>query len=106
MFFLIRMAFWFSLVLLALPFDAAPDGSGRAGVGPIQALTAAGEAVGDLSGLCERKPDVCETGISAMHTVTARALKTARLAAEMLDEADPAAKPDALTTTGSVPPSE
>lgn len=103
MFFLIRMAFWFSLVLLALPFDTASDDpSGQASVSPIQALVAAGEAVGDLSGLCERKPDVCETGKSAMHTVTVRALKTARIAAEMLDESDPAAQPDTKTTTGSV----
>lgn len=106
MFFLIRMAFWFSLVLLALPFDTAPDGSGKTGVGPIQALTAAGEVVSDLSGLCERKPDVCETGMSAMHTVTVRAIKTAKIAAEMLDETDPAAMPDKLTTTGSVVPAE
>ncbi|ODT31603.1 MAG: hypothetical protein ABS35_04440 [Kaistia sp. SCN 65-12] len=101
MFFLIRMAFWFSLVLLALPFDTAPDASGRPDVGPIQALTAAREAVSDLSGLCERKPDVCETGVSAMHTVTVRAIRTAKIAAEMLDEADPATNPDELATTGS-----
>lgn len=108
MFFLIRMAFWFSLVLLALPFDTAPEASGQAGterpasVGPIQALAAAREAVSDLSGLCERKPDVCETGVSAMRTVTVRAIKTAKFAAEMLDETDPATGPDTLTTTGSV----
>ncbi|MGB3644853.1 MAG: DUF5330 domain-containing protein [Mesorhizobium sp.] len=102
MFFLIRMAFWFSLVLLALPFDTASDPSGQQSVSPIQALVAAREAVGDLSGLCERKPDVCETGKSAMHTVTVRAIKTARIAAEMLDESDPVAQPDTRTTTGSV----
>lgn len=102
MFFLIRMAFWFSLVLLALPFDSAPDTSGTPSVGPIQALVAAREAVGDISGLCERKPDVCETGRSAMQTVTVRAIKTARLAAEMLDESDADARPDTATATGSV----
>jgi hypothetical protein len=103
MFFLIRMAFWFSLVLLALPFDKAPDASDEPSVGPIQALVAAREAVGDISGLCERKPEVCETGVSAMHTVTTRAIRTAKLAAEMLDESTPAAEPDTATTTGSVP---
>lgn len=102
MFFLIRMAFWFSLVLLALPFDSGTDTSGQASVSPIQALVAAREAVGDISGLCERKPEVCETGKSAMHTVSVRALKTARLAAEMLDENDTAAQADIATTTGSV----
>lgn len=103
MFFLIRMAFWFSLVLLALPFDTVTDPEGQPSVSPIQALVAAGEAVGDISGLCERKPEVCETGKSAMHTVTVRAIKTAKIAAEMLDESDPAAQPDTKTTTSSLP---
>ncbi|RVD28877.1 hypothetical protein EN742_35310, partial [Mesorhizobium sp. M4A.F.Ca.ET.020.02.1.1] len=59
--FLIRMAFWFSLVLLALPLNVGTDEAGHETVGPIQALFAAREAVGDIAGICERKPDVCET---------------------------------------------
>ncbi|MDG4854662.1 MULTISPECIES: DUF5330 domain-containing protein [unclassified Mesorhizobium] len=96
--FLIRMAFWFSLVLLALPLSVGPDEDGREAVGPIQALFAAREAVGDIAGICERKPDVCETGKSAMHTITVRAKETAKIAAAMLDDqqsektAAPAAK--------------
>lgn len=102
MVFLIRMAFWFSLVLLALPLTVGPDESGRESVGPIQALFAAREAVGDIAGICERKPDVCETGKSAMHTITARAKETAKIAAAMLDDKSTAG-PDTSTTTGSVP---
>ena len=41
MFFLIRMAFWFSLVLLALPLSVGSDEPGQESVGPIQALFAA-----------------------------------------------------------------
>jgi len=48
-----------------------------------------------------RKPEVCETGRTAMHTIAVRARETARIAAEMLDSGDGAALPDA-TTTGSV----
>lgn len=102
MVFLIRMAFWFSLVLLALPLAVGPDESGRESVGPIQALFAAREAVGDIAGICERKPDVCETGKSAMHTITARAKETAKIAAAMLDDKSTAG-PDTSTMTGSVP---
>ena len=102
MFFLIRMAFWFSLVLLALPLSVGSDESGHESVGPIQALFAAREAVGDIAGICERKPDVCETGKSAMHTITARAKETAKIAAAMLDDKS-ASGPDTSTTTGSVP---
>ncbi|TPK92029.1 hypothetical protein FJ934_18945 [Mesorhizobium sp. B2-4-12] len=100
MFFLIRMAFWFSLVLLALPLSVGSDEPGQESVGPIQALFAARDAVGDIAGICERKPDVCETGKSAMHTITARAKETAKIAAAMLD--DKPAGPDTSTTTGSV----
>jgi hypothetical protein len=95
--FLIRMAFWFSLVLLALPLNVGSGETGYQSVGPIQALFAAREAVGDIAGICERKPDVCETGKSAMHTITARAKETAKIAAAMLDDKT------AETTTGSVP---
>ncbi|MBZ9755722.1 DUF5330 domain-containing protein [Mesorhizobium sp. ESP6-5] len=101
MFFLIRMAFWFSLVLLALPLGVGSDETGQESVGPIQALFAARDAVGDIAGICERKPDVCETGKSAMHTITARAKETAKIAAAMLD--DKSAGSDTSTMTGSVP---
>ena len=82
--FLIRSAFWFSLVLLALPLNTGTDGTPS--VGAIQAFMAAREAIGDISAICERKPDVCETGKSAMHTVGIRAREAARIAYEMLDE--------------------
>ncbi|MBZ9733378.1 DUF5330 domain-containing protein [Mesorhizobium sp. CA18] len=108
--FLIRMAFWFSLVLLALPLDVGPGENGQQSVGPIQALFAAREAVGDIAGLCERKPDVCETGKSAMYTITVRAKETAKIAAAMIDDqqSGPAGAPEtkvadgSVTTTGSV----
>lgn len=110
MFFLIRAAFWFSLVLLALPFNTVSGDADGQSVGAIQALAAAGEAVSDITGLCQRKPDVCETGMSAMHTVTVRAIQTAKIAASMLDDdsaanAPDTSAPDTATTTGSVPAS-
>ena len=108
--FLIRMAFWFSLVLLALPLSVGPDEAGHESVGPIQALFAAREAVGDIAGLCERKPDVCETGKSAMYTITVRAKETAKIAAAMIDDQqsgqagalETKVADSSVTTTGSV----
>ncbi|RWM18050.1 MAG: hypothetical protein EOR72_05725 [Mesorhizobium sp.] len=110
--FLIRMAFWFSLVLLALPLGVGPGENGQQSVGPIQALFAAREAVGDIAGLCERKPDVCETGKSAMYTISVRAKETAKIAAAMIDDqqSGQAGMPEtkvadgSVTTTGSVAP--
>jgi hypothetical protein len=99
--FLIRTAFWFSLVLLMLPLNIGTDASGRDAVSPLQALLAAREAVGDIAGICERKPEVCETGKSAMHTISTRARETAKIAAEMLDS-EGASGTDA-TATGTIP---
>ena len=115
--FLIRTAFWFSLVLLLLPLGTGPNGENS--VSPLQAIFAAREAVGDLAGICERKPDVCETGKAAMQTIGVRARESARIAYQALDQQfgqpetamqsgqpDMAAQlgqPDTATQTGSVP---
>lgn len=100
--FLIRTAFWFALVLLLLPLGTGPDGESR--VSPLQALFAAREAVGDIVGICERKPEVCETGKAAMQTIGERARESARFAYEVLDEKF--GQPDTATQTGSVPVSD
>ena len=80
MFFLLRAAFWFSLVLLFLPIWPSSQATDDQPVGAIRALSAAQQAVGDLAGICERKPDVCETGKKAVHTITVRAKESARVA--------------------------
>lgn len=98
--FLVRMAFWFSLVLLVLPLDAGDSTTDAPSVGAIQAFLAAREAVGDVTGICERKPEVCETGKSALHTVGVRAREAARIAFEMLDENF--GEPDTATMTGAI----
>jgi len=94
--FLFRMTFWFSLVLLALPLGGGRDENGAPTVGAIEALIAAGGAMTDIAGMCERKPDVCQTGRSALTTIGVRAREASRIAYETLGET-----PDA-TTTGTV----
>jgi hypothetical protein len=111
MWFLIRATFWFSLVLLMLPFGS--DESGNQ-VSPLQALLAARAAVDDFSGICERKPEVCETGKAALHTIGVRAKASAKLAYDMLDDEakdtvvparrPEAPQPDATIKTGTVVP--
>ncbi|MCO5159937.1 MAG: DUF5330 domain-containing protein [Mesorhizobium sp.] len=100
--FLIRCAFWLSLVLLIIPIGGAGDAETDT-VGPIQALVAAREAVGDLGAICERKPDVCVTGKAALHTIGVRAREASRIAFELLDEK--VGEPDA-TITGTVAPAK
>jgi hypothetical protein len=102
--FLIRVTFWFSLVLLALPLDGTGTQNGEHQVNAIEAIIAAGEAMTDIAGMCERKPEVCETGKSAISTIGVRAREVSRIAYESFDQ-----KPDETdsTATGTIPvPSE
>ncbi|MBL8584879.1 MAG: DUF5330 domain-containing protein [Rhizobiaceae bacterium] len=100
--FLIRMTFWFSLVLLLLPLNTGAQ-NGEAPVAPLQALLAARAAVSDIAGICERQPDVCETGASAFHTIAGRAREGTRMVLRYVDEDDTPQVADTQTLTGSVP---
>lgn len=86
MFFLIRMAFWFSLVLLFLPMWPGKEGTGVRPVGAIEAFSAAQRAIGDISRICEREPEVCVTGAAAAQTISVRARDSARVAGAMLEQ--------------------
>jgi hypothetical protein len=98
--FLIKSAFWLSLVLLLIPFDAG-DGTQKADtVGPVTALLAARDAASDIGNICARKPDVCVVGQEALHTIGVRARAGAKLAYEMLDKHFDGS--DASLTTGSI----
>ena len=110
--FIIRSAFWLSLVLLLIPFGSGEDGNT---VSPVQAVFAAKAAIEDLSGMCERKPDVCAVGSAAVHTIGVRAREGARMAYAALggDEhakSDPVAdeiarvEAERIMSTGSVAP--
>ncbi len=103
MFFLLRAAFWFSLVLLMLPLN--PNGqSGEGMVGPIETLFAVRGAVADMRGMCERQPDVCKTGGAALHTIGVRAREAARIGYGLLEDEAPAGL-DETVKTGTVPAS-
>jgi hypothetical protein len=104
----IKCAFWLSLVLLVIPFGN--DGNGGSRVGAVEAFLAARAVIDDMSGLCERRPDACEVGRSALHTIGVRAREGARIAYDMLDEQLREPEADVAATeageplhTGSVP---
>lgn len=101
--FLIKSAFWLSLVLLLIPIGSGDDAQGEPGVGPIEAFMAAQAVMGDVAGFCERKPDACEVGQSALHTIGVRAKESARLAYGMLDEHFSENAAAAPVHTGSIP---
>ncbi len=86
MWFLTKFSVVLCLVLLILPIEPEGYRSTVDRVGPVQAAYAVREAWRDTSGLCERRPDVCETGKAAIAMIGVRAREGARMAYEYLDD--------------------
>jgi hypothetical protein len=61
MFFLLRMAFWLSVICLLLP-SGTKSPSADANIDAKQAVTLASAAVSDVRGFCGRQPDACVAG--------------------------------------------
>ena len=99
--FLIRMAFWFSLVLLVLPLE--PQGMATAASARPGVLCGARGGRRRCAASASASPEVCETGKAAMHTIGVRAREGARIAFEMLDETAPNGP---TATTGSIATSD
>jgi hypothetical protein len=126
MWFLIKAAFWFTVVLVLLPVfhsdEAAVPGaakvtgveqatSARSPADPAvdigQTVSAASEALGYITAICSEKPDVCVKGSEALTALGHRARDGARIAYELLDAQFGGEQPvreagDALMT-GTVP---
>ena len=84
MYTLVKLGFWFGLVLFFMPL-----GNGGAETAPqvsaVEALYAAKDAVEDVRGICDRQPRVCETGSAAFHKIGVTAREGARIAFNYLD---------------------
>lgn len=79
MFFLLRTAFWISVLLMFLPFGAGlksdgPSAQDRASIDGMAALAAAGATISDVSGFCARQPGACDVGQQALKMVGERAV--------------------------------
>ena len=87
MLFLLRVAFWFSLVLLLLPFGTSADSNSKTpAVSPFQAFSAASAAVSDLSQFCTRQPEACVTGSQAAVTIGDKAQAAAGMMLDFLSK--------------------
>ena len=69
--FLLRSAFWLTLVIMLIPADPQTGDAPRVTV--VQAVEAVQATVADLSGFCERNQDVCVTGGAAIQIIGERA---------------------------------
>ena len=86
---LIKGAFWFSLVLVCLPFfdsEAEKNLSGAPQVEATQAFSAAAGAIGYISQMCAQRPDVCQQGSQTIAALGSRAREGALVAYKMLDK--------------------
>ena len=63
--FLIKAAFWLTIVAIFLPTPEQAPKSAAPQVGAIEAVSAAGAALGDMKQFCARQPDACEVGSQA-----------------------------------------
>ena len=61
MFFLLRMAFWLTVVCVLLP-GGSKSTSPEVQIDATQAASLAGAAVSDVRGFCDRQPDACVVG--------------------------------------------
>lgn len=103
MFFLLRVAFWLSLVILLIPADpqiAAERSSGHE-VGTFEAIDAAHSTWEDVKGFCGRNPTACDVGRVAADTFAAKARTGVRWVQRQLD--GPEATDRAPLVTGSTP---
>src|ERR1700709_1533113 len=75
MFFLIRMAFWLSVVLVLLPSGGATQTAAApsAEIGAVEAVSAASATVGDMRRFCTRQPEACALGSQAAGALRPRA---------------------------------
>ena len=69
--FLFRAAFWLAVVVLLLPGDPN-TGTEAPRVSAMQALVATRSAIADFSTFCDRNPDTCATGSTAVQVFASK----------------------------------
>jgi hypothetical protein len=84
MFFLLRVAFWLSIVLVLMPSGAPQPNAPKIDAG--DAVSAAFAAVSDMGSFCERQPEACEVGGKAAIAFGQRAQAGAKFLFEVLSD--------------------
>lgn len=76
--FLIRTAFWLSLVILLIPADPQSN-TPAPRVSMLEAFSSVRTAAADFSNFCKRNADVCATGAAAFRVFAEKAQNGARM---------------------------
>jgi hypothetical protein len=104
MFFLIRVAFWLSIVVILLPTGKTEMSA--SGPGAVEAFSAASAFVSDMRSFCERQPGACQVGSKAATAFGEKAQASGKMLFDYLTEQKPdtpATKPTDLTSLGGKP---
>jgi hypothetical protein len=86
MFFLLRLAFWLSIVLILLPSAASQPGAPANQVDASDAVSAASATVSDLRQFCSRQPEACSVGGKVAMSIGYKAQAGAKMLYEFLTE--------------------
>src|SRR3981189_1814202 len=105
MFFLIRMAFWLSIVLVLLPSGGAKQTAAApsAESGAVEAASAPPATVGDMRQFCPRQPEACALGSQAAVAFGQRAQAGAKMVYELINERTTPREPGSIATRGAKP---
>ena len=108
MFFLLRMAFWLTVVCVLLP--GGRETTPNAQIDATQAASLATAAVSDVRGFCDRQPDACDVGGKVAVAIGHKAEAGARtlfefISTKMSEKPAPADKATAkmVSTSPAVP---
>ncbi len=74
--FLLKTAFWLTVVLLILPIDREEAGIAQ-GPGAFETFAAVQTVVSDMRGFCARNPSACETGTATVDVLRQKAVYSA-----------------------------
>ena len=102
MFFLLRMAFWLSIVLILLPSGASQPVPSPSDVGASEAISAASATVQDVRGFCTRQPDACSVGSQVAVSLGYRAQAGAKILYDFLTETLASHDSGSTSRTGSI----
>jgi hypothetical protein len=89
MFFLLRMAFWLSVVLVLLPSGGSKQQTASTPASefsPVEAVSAATATFSDMRNFCSRQPDACAIGSQAAAAFGQRAQAGAKMVYDMINE--------------------
>ncbi|MEX0752400.1 MAG: DUF5330 domain-containing protein [Xanthobacteraceae bacterium] len=97
MMFLIRVAFWLSVVIILLPAGSQQPKAGPH-IDTADAISAAGAAVADMRQFCARQPGACAVGAQAAVSFGYKAQAGAKMLYEFLTDSLAPVETGAITT--------